>query len=74
MEKENKGINRRVALKRMGIITAGAAVASFGIPTLTSCGDTKKKSRIIFYFTATGNCLHVARELTDTDEQLLSIP
>lgn len=74
MEKENKGINRRVALKRMGIITAGAAVATFGIPTLTSCGDTKKKSRIILYFTATGNCLHVARELTDTDEQLLSIP
>lgn len=36
---------------------------------MTSCGNRKK--RIVFYFSATGNSLYVARQLSD---DLLSIP
>ena len=52
-DKDNpKGISRRDALKRMGLLVAGAA--ALGMPTaLTSCNNEKKK-RIILYFTATG--------------------
>ena len=32
------------------------------------------KKRIILYFTGTGNCLYVARELADEHTELLSIP
>lgn len=34
----------------------------------------KKTKRIIFYFTGTGNCLYVARQLGGKDAELLSIP
>lgn len=68
-----KGISRREALKRMGFLVAGATVATTGLSTLASCGSRKKK-RIILYFTATGNCLHIARELADPEDTLLSIP
>lgn len=68
-----KGISRREALKRMGFLVAGATVATTGLSTLSSCGSRKKK-RIILYFTATGNCLHIARELADPEDTLLSIP
>lgn len=30
--------------------------------------------RKILYFTGTGNCLYVARQLSDADTELLSIP
>ena len=67
----NNGISRRSALKRMGLLIAGAACIN--MPTLTSCNmDTKK--RIILYFTGTGNCLYVARKLADEHTELLSIP
>lgn len=32
------------------------------------------KKRKILYFTGTGNCLYVARQLSDADTELLSIP
>ena len=32
------------------------------------------KKRLIFYFTGTGNCLYVARQLADENTELLSIP
>lgn len=68
----NKGISRRDALKRMGLLVAGAA--ALGMPTaLTSCSNGKKK-RIILYFTATGNSLYIARQLSDENTELLSIP
>ena len=35
---------------------------------------TVKKKRLIFYFTGTGNCLYVARQLADDNTELLSIP
>lgn len=68
----NKGISRRDALKRMGMLVAGAA--ALGMPSaLTSC-VRKERKRIIFYFTATGNSLYVARQLADEHTELLSIP
>lgn len=56
----------------MGAIVAGAAVASSGLLSLASCERTKK--RIVFYFTGTGNCLYTARQLSDGNTELLSIP
>lgn len=61
-KKDRKAITRRDALKRMGWMAAGAAALS--LSTLTSCGE-KKRRRVIFYFTATGNSLYVARQLAD---------
>lgn len=34
----------------------------------------EKMSRLIFYFTGTGNCLYVARQLANDNTELLSIP
>ena len=63
MEKNiGKGITRRSALKRMGLLVAGAM--ALGVPSLSSCSENIKK-RIILYFTATGNSLYVARQLAD---------
>lgn len=70
----DKRISRREALTRMGMIVAGAAASSIGLSALTSCTEKPQKKRIILYFTATGNCLHVARQLAESEEQLLSIP
>ena len=64
-------ISRRSALKRMGLLVAGAACMS--MPALTAY-ENKTKKRIILYFTGTGNCLYVARELADEHTELLSIP
>ena len=67
----NKGISRREALKRMGLFMGSTAL---GMPAaLTACKKEAKK-RILFYFTATGNCLYVARQLADEHTELLSIP
>lgn len=66
-------MERREALKRMGLAIAGAAAAMTGVGGLTSCGG-KSRKRIIFYFTGTGNCLYVARQLGGNDALLLSIP
>ena len=72
MEKNiGKGITRRSALKRMGLLVAGAM--ALGMPSLSSCSENIKK-RIILYFTATGNSLYVARQLADKTTELLSIP
>lgn len=49
------------------------AVASSGLLSLASC-EEKKRKRIILYFTGTGNCLYVARQLADDHTELLSIP
>lgn len=66
-------MTRRSAIKRMGMTIAGVAAASSGILPLASCSK-KDAKRIILYFTATGNSLHVARELGGKDALLLSIP
>lgn len=70
----DKGISRREALARIGMIVAGVATSSIGLSALSSCAEKSQKKRIILYFTATGNCLHVARQLAEPEGQLLSIP
>lgn len=72
MDAENK-ISRRTAIKRMGTAMIGGAVASSGLLSLASCGAEHRK-RIILYFTGTGNCLYVARELAGAEGLALSIP
>lgn len=69
----DKKISRRDALKRMGIAVVSTAFASSGLLSVASC-EKKGNKRIIFYFTGTGNCLHVARQLAGDDAELLSIP
>lgn len=72
MNTDNK-ISRRDALKCMGAAVISSTVASSGLLSLTSCGG-KKNKRLIFYFTGTGNCLYIARQLAGADTELLSIP
>lgn len=72
MEWDNK-ITRRSALKRMGLAIAGVFASSTGLLSLTSCGNRSLK-KVILYFTGTGNCLYVARQLGGGDAELLSIP
>lgn len=57
----------------MGAAVASFAMASSGLSALTSCGNRRKK-RIVLYFTGTGNCLYVSRQLADEQTELLSIP
>lgn len=73
MPAEEKKISRRSALKRIGTAVAGAALVAAGAMPLSACVSRKRK-RIVFYFTGTGNCLYVARQLADENTELLSIP
>ena len=66
-------MNRRDALKCMGAAVLSGAVASSGLLTLAACGKSSKK-RVVLYFTGTGNCLYIARQLAGKDGELLSIP
>ncbi len=70
MNKEEK-MSRRTALKTMGAAALGVVLSTSGIASLASCAE---KKRLIFYFTGTGNCLYVARQLADDNTELLSIP
>lgn len=71
----NKGktMNRREALKCMGAAVLSGAVASSGLLSLVACGTASKK-RVVLFFTGTGNCLYVARQLAGNDGEILSIP
>lgn len=69
----NNVMSRRSALKRMGIAVASALISSTGVISLTSCRN-KDAKRGILYFTGTGNCLYVARQLGGENSELLSIP
>lgn len=73
MSSTDRKMDRRSALKRMGAAMMSAAVASSGFLSLTSC-EEKKKKRVVLYFTGTGNCLYVAREVAGKDGEVLSIP
>ena len=70
---EKKGMTRRDALRRMGLMLGGAATAGLA-PALTACQEAKARKRIIFYFTGTGNCLYIARQLSNEHTTLVSIP
>ena len=66
-----KNISRRSAIKIMGGAVSAAALASLPVSaSLTSCAKTGGK-RLVFFFSGTGNCLHVARRLGG---EALSIP
>lgn len=69
----DKKISRRDALKRMGAAVVCSAVASSGLLSFASC-EAKGSKRVILYFTGTGNCLYVARQIGGNDAELLSIP
>ncbi|MGN0058732.1 MAG: EFR1 family ferrodoxin [Bacteroides sp.] len=72
---QNESMSRRDALKTMGVIVATAALSTKGLSAFAaSAMEEKTKKRLIFYFTATGNSLYVARELAGESGQLLSIP
>lgn len=59
----NEKMSRRTAIKAMGTAALGLALSMSGLSLLTSC--EKKKKRLIFYFTGTGNSHYVARQLAD---------
>lgn len=65
-------MSRRTALKAMGTAALGVVLSTSEIASLASC--VEKKKRLIFYFTGTGNCLYIARQLADDNTELLSIP
>lgn len=72
---QNELMSRRDALKTMGAIVATAALSTTGLSAFAAPAmKNKVKKRLIFYFTATGNSLYVARELAGESGQLLSIP
>lgn len=68
-----KNISRRDALKIMGTCLSAAAMMSIAPKSYAAFKESQadKKSRIIFYFTATGNSLFVAKQFSDSP---LSIP
>ena len=69
----DKKMTRRDALKRIGATLLGASAASSGLLSVTACGK-KERKRVVLYFTGTGNCLYVARQLAGADGETLSIP
>lgn len=69
----NDKISRRSALKRLGMLAAGAMAASTGLFSAAACAPGTKK-RVVLYFTGTGNCLYIARQLAGKDGETLSIP
>lgn len=70
---EEKVLTRRTALKIMGSAALATMMATTGASALTSCIEGRKK-RVVLYFTGTGNCLYVARQLTGKEGEILSIP
>ena len=65
-----KKMTRREALKTLGVAIGTVTASVSSVSGLTSCKEEKK--RLIFYFTATGNSLFVARELGG--KNIISIP
>ncbi len=59
----NKQINRRDALKRMGTLIAGAAIATTPLAAKVVTPKPARIKRLVFFFSATGNSLYVARQL-----------
>lgn len=63
----DKNIGRRTALKVMGAFAANASMSALGFASYAAENSPKKDGtprRIVFYFTATGNSLYVARALS----------
>lgn len=69
----NKPINRRKALKVLGLGMLATCAPSLPASATGISKDEKKTKRLIFYFSATGNSLYVAREIAGDEGKLLSI-
>lgn len=71
--KKSIHMDRRQYIKLMGLSLAGLAMAGFAprINSAISRDRKNPKNRLVFYFTATGNSLFIARQLSDN---LVSIP
>ncbi|MBQ9666069.1 MAG: EFR1 family ferrodoxin [Bacteroidaceae bacterium] len=73
-------MSRRDALKTMGAFVATAAMATTGLSSFTQLNKkgghlaAARPKRLVFYFTATGNSLYVARQLSAESVEPLSIP
>ena len=65
-----KKMTRREALKTLGLAIGTVTASVSSVSGLTSCKE--EKIPLIFYFTATGNSLFVARELGG--KNIISIP
>lgn len=77
-DSDDKRITRRAALKRIGATVLGLALGS----VLNSCAFPKKEKmmiesnkkreykRLVFYFTATGNDLYVAKHFSDSPKSI----
>lgn len=72
MNTEDK-MTRRSALKRMSTFLASTVLTSSGLLSLASCKAQTRK-RVVLYFTGTGNCLYIARQLAGDSGEVLSIP
>ncbi|MGN1263820.1 MAG: EFR1 family ferrodoxin [Prevotella sp.] len=70
---ERKEMTRRTALKIIGSAAFATVMTASGAAALTSCMEGRRK-RVVLYFTGTGNCLYVARQLAGQDGETLSIP
>lgn len=70
---EEKVLTRRTALKIMGSAALATVMATTGASALTSCIEGRKK-RVVLYFTGTGNCLYIARQLAGKEGEILCIP
>lgn len=70
---EEKVLTRRTALKIMGSAALATVMATTGASALTSCIEGRKK-RVVLFFTGTGNCLYVARQLAGKEGEILCIP
>ena len=72
---EEKSVTRREVLKIMGCSVLSAAMMASPLSSLASSRDARGKQmgkrRLVFYFTATGNSLFVAKAL---GTELVSIP
>ena len=66
-------MNRRSALKMMGTVLVGTALATTGLSAVSSCSGKKRPKRIVFFFSGTGNSLYVARQIAGEGNEPLSI-
>jgi len=71
---KNKSISRRDALKMMGAFCASPLTACTGATDSKKKEPAKKYKRLIFFFSATGNSLYIAKEIAGTEGTLMSIP
>ena len=63
----NKSMNRREALKCMGTLIVGAAIATTPLAAKVVTPKPARIKRLVFFFSATGNSLYVARSTFKAD-------